>query len=119
MALIQKWRNASRAAAEDVFAKARDRVNKMGGVSAMRDREKQSREKAWGWDDDQPKKTDGGDEVEEEDEGEEQDEREEGVRKVEDEGDGEEGYTMDMMLKSLNIELDIIGYDKGMQRWVD
>lgn len=35
------------------------------------------------------------------------------------EGDGHKGYTMDMMLKTLNIELDVIGYDKDMQRWTD
>ena len=30
-----------------------------------------------------------------------------------------QGFTMDMMLKSLNIDLDLIGYDREMQRWVD
>ena len=129
-ALVQKWKSASRSAAEDVFAKARDRVNKMGGVAAMKDREKQSREKAWGWDD-EPKKADDDGEAgeddagggarlrEEEYEGEIQDEREEGAKvAVDDDGD-DEGYTMDMMLKTLNIELDVIGYDKSLQKWVD
>ena len=50
--------------------------------------------------------------------GEEQDEREEGARKVEDYGWDDEGYTMDMMLKTLNIDLNIIGYDEGLQKWV-
>lgn len=126
--LTVKWRSASRAAAEEVFAGARDRVNKMGGVGAMRNREKQKTEVAWGWDD-APKKESSDDDVgnEEngdnpwigEDGGEGQDDREEGARKVEIYGDDDEGYTMDMMLRTLNIELDLIGFDKGLQKWVD
>lgn len=27
-------------------------------------------------------------------------------------------FTMDMMLESLNIDLDMIGFDKAEQRWV-
>jgi Swi5-dependent recombination DNA repair protein 1 len=127
-ALIVKWRVASRAAAEEVFAGARDKVNKMGGVGAMRDREKSKNETAWGWEDTPKKESDddeGGHEEDEdgfhigEDEGEEQDEREEGAKKDAIYGDDDEGYTMDMMLKTLNIELKIIGYDKGLQKWVD
>ena len=129
-ALIFKWRAASRAAAEEVFAGARDKVNKMGGVGAMRDRERQSKQKPWGWDD-EPKRDDEADEDDEtgqedsdgfrigEKEGEEQDEREEGAKKMDVYGEDDEGYTMDMMLKTLNIDLDIIGYDKGLQKWID
>ncbi len=102
----------------------------MGGVGAMRDRERQSKEKAWGWDD-EPKKAEEADDDDARDredsdgfkigekEGEEQDEREEGAEKVEAYGEDDEGYTMDMMLRTLNIDLDIIGYDKGLQRWID
>lgn len=56
-ALIFKWRAASRAAAEEVFAGARDKVNKMGGMGAMRDRERQSKQKPWGWDDEPKRET--------------------------------------------------------------
>ena len=126
--LIAKWRLASRAAAEEVFAKARDKVNKMGGVGAMRDREKMRTETAWGWDD-APKKENEDSEIDNdrdidgfrlgEKEGEEQDEREDGAEKRENLVDDNEGYTMDNMLKSLNIELGLIGFDKALQRWVD
>ncbi len=129
-ALISKWRAASRTAAEEVFAGARDKVNKMGGVGAMRDRERQSKDKAWGWDDEPKRDDEASDENEVgredsdgfrigEKEGEEQDEREEGAKKVEAYGEDDEGYTMDMMLKTLNIDLDIIGYDKGLQKWIE
>lgn len=57
---------------------------------------------------------------------EEVDEREEGALKrkgrdgEEDDDDEEEkGYTMDMMLKSLNVELGVVGFDRALQRWVD
>jgi hypothetical protein len=31
----------------------------------------------------------------------------------------EQSFTMDMMLKMMNIDLQLIGYDKKQQRWVD
>lgn len=49
-ALSLKWRAASRLAAEEVFASARDRVNRMGGVGAMREREREQKEFQAGWD---------------------------------------------------------------------
>jgi hypothetical protein len=45
--LITKWKLASREAAEEVFRGAKDRVNRMGGVGAWRER---SRKKPEGWD---------------------------------------------------------------------
>ncbi|KAF2721351.1 hypothetical protein K431DRAFT_247335 [Polychaeton citri CBS 116435] len=33
-------------------------------------------------------------------------------------GQDDDEFTMDMMLRSLNIELDVIGYDKQAQRWI-
>lgn len=29
-----------------------------------------------------------------------------------------QNFTMDMMLRSLNIDLDVIGYDKESQKWI-
>jgi len=50
--LVEVWRSASRAAAEELYGGVRDRVNRMGGVGAWRDRERESA-KRWGggWDD--------------------------------------------------------------------
>lgn len=42
--LVERWRTASRAAAEELFATTRDRVNRMGGVGAWKDREKEQKE---------------------------------------------------------------------------
>ncbi|MCJ1438704.1 hypothetical protein MMC27_008094 [Xylographa pallens] len=126
--LITLWRLAARQAAEEIFAGVRDRVNRMGGVGAWREREREGRER-WGgggWDDGGEKQEAVGDEGEEEgteerrerEGAEESDRREERVRREGEERD-DDGFTMDMMLKSLNIELGVIGYDKEMQRWID
>lgn len=47
-ALILKWRAASQDAAEELFASARDKVFRMGGVRAWKESAKKSRER---WDD--------------------------------------------------------------------
>ena len=45
LGLIETWRTASRAAAEEVFVGTRERVQRMGGVGAWRERERE--QKAW------------------------------------------------------------------------
>ncbi|KAL9129975.1 MAG: hypothetical protein Q9217_001733 [Psora testacea] len=143
--LIEKWRSASQAAAEEVFRGVRDRVNRMGGVGALREKERERREREGIWRREEreaelekleeerervrEEREEDGDAVEVEvDDGEGLGEREaDAEREVEEEDmkkedDGvcdDDGYTMDMMLKSLNIELGIIGFDKESQRWVD
>jgi Swi5-dependent recombination DNA repair protein 1 len=48
--LTDRWRTASRAVAEELFASTRDRVNRMGGVGAWREREKEAKERTQNWD---------------------------------------------------------------------
>jgi Swi5-dependent recombination DNA repair protein 1 len=48
--LIDKWRTASRAAAEELFGTTRDRVNGMGGVGAWKEREREAQERTMKWD---------------------------------------------------------------------
>ena len=48
--LIDRWRTASRAAAEELFGSTRDRVNRMGGVGAWKEREKEAKERTVKWD---------------------------------------------------------------------
>lgn len=48
--LTEKWRSASRLAAEEVWAGARDRVNNMGGLAAWRQQERERKANSWGWD---------------------------------------------------------------------
>lgn len=163
--LIEKWRVASRAAAEEVFAGARDKVNRMGGVKGLRERERGKKEESWGWDggglggndsgghdgersrdkdedDGSGEDNNGDDEGNEEGPGDREERLErEGKRRVcleeeeseydretrrkadeeevKDEVDEDAGYTMDMMLKTMHVDLNIIGFDKKLQRWID
>ena len=163
-ALIAKWKGASRDAAEEIFGGVKDRVNRMGGVGAWRERERETKKRFSAWDEEPVKREGDGDEDNEESEERreemesrreelegmgEADEREEGVKSAVEDGNDDDvgrcwlwlrltaqresddydgtvlmigcvqGFTMDMMLRSLNIELDVIGFDKDMQRWID
>lgn len=94
-ALIAKWKSASRDAAEEIFGGVKDRVNRMGGVGAWREREMEAKKRFSAWEEEPEKREgDGGeeDEVSEERREElesrreelegmgERDEREEGVK---------------------------------------
>ncbi|RMZ67425.1 FAD dependent oxidoreductase [Pyrenophora seminiperda CCB06] len=126
--LVDKWRTASRAAAEELFGSTRDRVNRMGGVGAWKEREKESKERQLKWDQEEMEA-----EREKMEEAKENGEVSEetydryadmdGEReKVEEEketfkGADDDSFTMDLMLKTLNIDLKLIGYSKEAQRW--
>ncbi|KAH7080096.1 hypothetical protein BKA63DRAFT_505690 [Paraphoma chrysanthemicola] len=126
--LIDKWRTASRAAAEELFATTRDKVNRMGGVGAWKAREKEGKERQQQWDLEERQaereKMEGArenGEIEDEAydryaevaEGNGGEEKEEETFKAAD----DDSFTMDMMLKTLNIDLQLIGYSKEAQRW--
>ncbi|KAH9863910.1 hypothetical protein J1614_009843 [Plenodomus biglobosus] len=125
--LIDKWRTASRAAAEELFGSTRDRVNRMGGVGAWKDRENESKERQMQWDREEREAE--REKIEEAKEnGEVSDEAydryaEMSEEKVEEEKEtfkrdaDDDSFTMDMMLKTLNIDLNLIGYNKDAQRW--
>ncbi|ERF70871.1 hypothetical protein EPUS_02393 [Endocarpon pusillum Z07020] len=121
--VITKWKLASREAAEEVFRGAKDRVNGMGGVGAWRER---SRKKPEGWDDENLQadlrymSEEQREEMEMRKDEWETERRKYGSEKEEEVMENEDdSFTMDMMLESLNIELDVIGYDKNNQRWCD
>ncbi|KAF2450767.1 hypothetical protein P171DRAFT_427081 [Karstenula rhodostoma CBS 690.94] len=124
--LVERWRTASRAAAEELFATTRDRVNRMGGVGAWKDREREQKE--WKIKAEREEMEAERERLEEaRDNGEvsedvyeqytnagmgaEQEEKE--TFKAAD----DDSFTMDMMLKTLNIDLNLIGYNKEAQRW--
>ncbi|EON69825.1 hypothetical protein W97_09088 [Coniosporium apollinis CBS 100218] len=148
--LIQKWKEASRAAAEEVFGRSKDRVNRMGGVGAWREREREGRERMRAWVEEGQAGKGEGDEDEDDDEDEGEDgvdvearaareearverkrrreemvdertelEKEEQEDQVEEAGGADDdAFTMDMMLKTMNIDLTVIGWDKEGQRWI-
>ncbi|KAJ4358038.1 uncharacterized protein N0V89_002617 [Didymosphaeria variabile] len=127
LALSERWRIASRAAAEELFATTRDRVNRMGGVGAWKDREREQKEWRMKAEREQmevererlEKARENGEISEEAYEqyadasiGAEHEEKE--TFKA---ADDDRSFTMDMMLKTLNIDLELIGYNKKAQRW--
>ena len=67
--LIVKWRAASRAAAEEVFVGAKEKVSGMGGVRGLRDRERERLERVREWEAEAVESGGGGREREEGDEG--------------------------------------------------
>ncbi|KAF2736502.1 hypothetical protein EJ04DRAFT_511003 [Polyplosphaeria fusca] len=129
--LVDRWRSASRAAAEEVFAGTRDRVNRMGGVGAWKQREKEQKEWRQKWDKEEAEAQKGGDEDEDGDgeNGKENMEqyvyddygnldKKEDAHGVDDSAGAEDdSFTMDMMLRTLNIDLKLIGYDREAQLW--
>ena len=118
-ALTEKWRGAARLAAEELFATARERVHRMGGASAWRDREREARR---GWEEDARTARGEGEKEGWDDEGEADERVEEDIarsrRREEREWGDEEGFTMGMMLKSLGIDFGVIGYSKEKEMWV-
>jgi SEL1 protein len=158
-ALILKWRAASQDVAEELFASARDKVFRMGGVRAWKERAKKSRERwdggeddlaTWGQDLDEDELERRKAEILDSIDTDSRAERD-GGREDEDDDDQEvcnptsaalvihvvifmeskcryvraeisfcdlQSFTMDMMLKSLNIDLDMIGFDKISQGWI-
>ncbi|KAF2820246.1 hypothetical protein CC86DRAFT_459757 [Ophiobolus disseminans] len=126
--LVDRWRTASRSAAEEIFATTRDKVNRMGGVGAWKAREKEGKERQQQWDmEERQAEREKMEEARES--GEIGDEAYDKYAEMADEKGGEEkevetfktadddSFTMDMMLKTLNIDLNLIGYNKEAQRW--
>ena len=106
-------------AAEELFELVKGRVESMGGGEAWRRSRRRN-----GYDDHEvgegrglKRMRDIDDEEHEEGEGEVEGD-EEGREGQGKEGEGdEEGFTMLMMLRSLNIEPELLGWDEGEEKW--
>ncbi|TVY34209.1 Swi5-dependent recombination DNA repair protein, partial [Lachnellula subtilissima] len=140
--LIGRWTAASRQAAEELFGQVRDKVNRMGGPRAWKEMQKKQEEFQNTWDQqDEQMNTGNGDDsdndeadteareaakkdlyaqydVYEETEN-EKSQRPKGLGDTGERPGEEDEFTMAMMLRTLNVDLDIIGYDRDQQRWVD
>ncbi|SPO02117.1 uncharacterized protein DNG_04790 [Cephalotrichum gorgonifer] len=110
--LIVKWRAAAQQAADELFETSRSRVQNMGGMkelAAMRRRQAEFFKEEMGG---RPSKKPGSDDGSMDGDWspgsqEEQDEQE----------DEEKEYTMATMLRSLNIDVHVIGYDEAEGSW--
>ncbi|KXX76706.1 Swi5-dependent recombination DNA repair protein 1, partial [Madurella mycetomatis] len=110
--LVGKWKGASRLAAEELFELIKGRVEGMGGAKAWREtRKRQLRFGGVADGDGDRGEVGGAEECNEVDE-------EDGAG-LEDEEEGDVGFTMLMMLKSLNIEPEVLGYDPVEDKWKD
>ncbi|KAI4277506.1 MAG: hypothetical protein LQ337_001724 [Flavoplaca oasis] len=122
--LIKKWRVTSRDAAEEVYVGMKEKVDGMGGWKKWKATQAEG---AKGWYDGQEankRRVEGGDDDDEEEVGKEEkkerrrmerDAEEQAEKEEEEEAD--EDFTMETMLKSLNIPLDVIGYNQQQQQW--
>ncbi|CAK7205921.1 hypothetical protein SEUCBS139899_008701 [Sporothrix eucalyptigena] len=126
--LIFRWKEAGRLAAEDVFSIVSERVARAGGVKAWRamtslppemessgaQREGRRRRHNREDDDDEDESGQSNDEDEDEDE----DIYREDPEEKEEEDDTQE-FTMAMMLASLHVDPNLLGYDEAEERWKD
>ncbi|KZL83254.1 dna repair protein dds20 mei5 [Colletotrichum incanum] len=138
MGLIEKWRAASRIAAEEVFEGSRERVEGMGGLKAWRRAQREDRarfaERMMEENGEGRGRGQGDEGVEESSPGHVGEEGDCEVRKDDEDEDeastttwrrGERGtdlqqeFTMGTMLRSMNIDFDIIGYDENTGWWRD
>ncbi|KAL2419909.1 hypothetical protein ABEF95_008277 [Exophiala dermatitidis] len=113
--LIAKWRAVAQEAAEELFVDAKERVQAMGGVHAWQRRNEQD---ARLWNDNGPEQPGGqcddparhsplagNDDLD--------------VSNDLDEDEGEASFNMEMMLRQMNVDPRVIGYDEGLERWVE
>ncbi|KAL2271249.1 hypothetical protein VTJ83DRAFT_620 [Remersonia thermophila] len=114
---IAKWKAASRLAAEELFELVRERAEGMGGARAWRENERRKARSGGFWADEDGQER-GGERDEDGEERDEEEDDEEETKREEEEEEGEE-FTMAMMLKSLNIDPDVLGWDAGEGKWRD
>ncbi|EXJ83612.1 hypothetical protein A1O1_07235 [Capronia coronata CBS 617.96] len=111
--LIAKWRAVAQELAEEIFADAKEKVNGMGGVRALRRRNEEDHRQWHSYQDNRElcHDTDGNllAGIEEPSQS----------KYAEDNGEDEGCFSMEMMLQEMNIDLRIIGYDHKLERWVD
>ncbi|KAL8673576.1 MAG: hypothetical protein Q9168_002008 [Polycauliona sp. 1 TL-2023] len=122
--LIQKWKATSREAADEVFVEMKEKVDELGGWKKWKSTQAEGAG-CWNNVHEENKicaKDDVGD-LEEEGKEEkaeririEQDEKQQAENKEEEE---DQTFTMETMLMSLDIPLELIGYDEEQQRWND
>jgi hypothetical protein len=134
--LITKWRHASQQAADEVFADAQERVTQMGGLAAWRERSKRDAFK-WDFEEEEKEHTDEygdanwdlGDVYAEEKNGSKAQEESQDEVLIGSTWHSNHGcvhrltsilqdFTIEFMLKTLNIDLKIIGYDSAMGKWI-
>ncbi|KAI3538101.1 DNA repair protein Dds20/Mei5 [Colletotrichum abscissum] len=121
--LIGRWRAASRIAAEEVFEGSKERVEGMGGLKAWRRARREDEVRFMAMLEGEESAGRAGRGGCEEWEGSDEGYRGEGGEgddgEGEEEEEEEEEFTMGTMLRSMNIDFEIIGYDEDTGWWRD
>ncbi|KAG6368673.1 hypothetical protein INS49_002886 [Diaporthe citri] len=122
--LVVKWRGASRLAAEELFETVKERVDNAGGPKAWKEMQQRQQEFYQGFDQESPTRSKPADEdLDAEYSQEVQDHLEEAGRCEAAEGkpdeDDEPDFTMAHMLRSLNIDFPLLGYDEKEDKWIN
>lgn len=138
--LVARWRGAARLAADELFGMVRGRVDTAGGPRAWKAMRQRQEDFYRGFDQELPGRSKraagggGGDDGEDYDDGEEGEqggfergEVESSLEKEQrllgeggsDEDEDEPEFNMAMMLRSLNIDLSLLGYDEAEEKWID
>ncbi|KAJ5682694.1 hypothetical protein N7462_005859 [Penicillium macrosclerotiorum] len=112
-ALIMKWRLVSQEAADEVFTGARERASRIGGLTAWKEYNRHNIY-AQGFEDHDTEH------IDEQDRGDDEtgDSYELSKASKRAEHVTEEEFTMNFMLKALNIEPVVIGYDPVLGKWI-
>ncbi|ELR06556.1 hypothetical protein VC83_07496 [Pseudogymnoascus destructans] len=126
--LTERWKSASRQAAEELFGSAKDKINRMGGPQAWKEMQEKQQEFQnefnAGFEQDSRGEMDDCDGRSDTDAGADIELETQNERKARGGGDDAEDlndheFTMSMMLRSLNVEPEVIGYSKEHQMWID
>ncbi|KUI54684.1 hypothetical protein VP1G_02038 [Cytospora mali] len=136
--LVVKWKGASRLAAEELFEMVKCRVDNSGGPKAWKAMQRRQMEFYRGFGHESPTKSkavgnddddDNDDEGKEYAQGEVESSLEKGQRlqeggrgrgsSEEEEEEDEPEFNMALMLRSLNIDLSLLGYDEAEEKWND
>ncbi|KAI3391638.1 hypothetical protein diail_7006 [Diaporthe ilicicola] len=122
--LIAKWKTASRLAAEELFETVKERVDNAGGPKAWKEAQQRQLEFYQGFDQESPSKSKlSGEDFDAEYSQDTQARLDEA--RIRDEArskpgeDDEPEFNMAQMLRSLNIDLSLLGYDEKEEKWTN
>ncbi|KAJ9616364.1 hypothetical protein H2200_000082 [Cladophialophora chaetospira] len=113
--LIIRWRAVAQEAADELFGDAKERVDSMGGVVAWR---RQAEGDSQRWNDDLEKENMAHVDDSDAFRNDKNTEVNDALSNCEEEEE-ECSFTMEMMLHQMNVDLEAIGFDKQVERWVE
>lgn len=120
--LVAKWRAAGRAAADELFETVKERVDNAGGSKAWKEMQQRQMEFYRGFDQDPTSKSKGSEEDSDPEFSRDVQAHLDGVEEGEgrpEEDDELQEFNMGHMLRSLNIDFSLLGYDEKEDKWIN